>query len=156
MASFRQTKLLIELDLITGINFQLQEYLYFDSDLYGALRTKTASDGLSDPQVFQNILQRFGPYIGPAIMHDGAFRMALEQQQADGTWQPFMVEDKDDSRANNLIDECLRADNCPWLMREIIYHMLGLFGWKAFDDDRKNAGNRPSGAEIAKAVQVPV
>ena len=42
---FTQKKLAIEIDLVTGIDFQLQEYLYFTSEKFGELRTMTDSDG---------------------------------------------------------------------------------------------------------------
>jgi len=150
MAGFTQTKLLIELDLITGINFDLQEYLYFASELFGKLRTKTSSDGISAPQAVQNIIQRFGPYIASGIMHDGGFRNRLEVQSADGSWGQLVL---DESQCNALIDECLRSEKCSWLEREIIYHMLGLFGWIAFEKDRKDDGNKPTTADIQKLIK---
>ena len=153
MAGFTQKKLLVDLNLVTGVDFDLQEYLYFNSDLFGKLRTKTSSDGISAPRLIENIIQRFGPYVASGIIHDGAFRMKLEQQQPDGTWIPFMADDKDDGRANALIDEALKSEGCSWLEREIIYNALQLFGWKAFDDDRKS-GNVPSHADIA-ALNLP-
>ncbi len=147
---FTQTKLLIELDLVSGVNFDLQEYLYFDSKLFGNLRTKTSSDGISAPQAVQNIIQRFGPYVASGIMHDGGFRNRLEVQSMDGTWEPLVL---DESQCNALIDECLRSEKCSWLEREIIYHMLGLFGWVAFESDRKDDGNKPTTADIQKLIK---
>lgn len=149
---FIQTELLIKLDLVTGVDFELQEYLYFNSFHFGKLRTKTKSDGISSPTFVQNIIQRFGPYVASGILHDGAFRMKLERQDADGAWLPFMVDDKDDSRANILIDEALKSENCSWLEREVIYHMLQLFGWKAFDEDRTQV-NKPSQDDLAKLIK---
>ena len=123
---FQQTKLVVEFDLVSGVDFQLKEYLYYNSQQFGQLRTMTASDGLSVPRIVENVVERFGPYLASGIMHDGAFRGKLEQLQEDGTWIPFMITDTNDSRANDLIEECLKSEGCSWLERTIIYHMLGL------------------------------
>lgn len=148
---FTQTKLLVDLNLVTGIDFQLQEYLYFNSEQFGALRTKTSSDGISAPRVVENIIQRFGPYVASGIVHDAGFRDALEKQQADGTWQKLTL---DESRCNALIDECLKSEDCSWLEREIIYNALQLFGWQAFDDDRKTSA--PPNHEDIAALNMPI
>lgn len=149
MAGFTQKKLLIDLDLVTGIDFKLQEYLYFDSDKFGKLRTKTDSDGISAPT--NPMVQRFGPYIASGILHDGSYRIdsegvaKLEQQTISGEWFPLLLTEKE---CNELIEEALKSEGCSWLEREIIYNALQLFGWKAFDDDRKS-GNVPSQKDIA-------
>lgn len=152
MSGFFQTDLLIKLDLKSGINFQLQEYLYFNSDEFGSLRTKTNSDGISVPRVFENAIERFGSYVASGILHDGAFRGCLEQEQQDGSWTPFMTADLNDGRANHLIEEALKSEGCSWLERETIYAMLQLFGWKAFDDDRK-ADNQPTREDLQKLIK---
>lgn len=145
---FQQTTLQINLDLITGINFDLLEYLYFQSKQFGSLRTKTSSDGISG-----GIIPHFGPYVASGILHDGAFRIdevtkiaKLEQLIVDGTWFPLLLDEGD---CNALIDEALRSEGCSWLERQIIYNALQLFGWKAFDDDRHST-NQPTPNDIAQ------
>lgn len=150
---FQQTDLSIKLDLNSGVNFQLLEYLYFNSQEFGQLRTLTTSDGISVPRAIENIIERFGPYVASGIVHDGAFREKLEQLQPNGTWIPFMVTDTNDGRANRLIEEALKSEGCSWLERTIIYHTLQLFGWKAFDDDRDAINNKPTVADIAVLVK---
>lgn len=148
LPGFSQKTLLINLNLITGIDFQPQEYLYFGSEKFGYLRTLTDSDGISG-----GILPHFGPYIASGIMHDGAFRGRLEQQQADGTWMVIGLKDTNDGNANALIEECLKAEGCSWLERTIIYYTLQLFGWKAFDDDRHDLSSKPSEADLAALIK---
>lgn len=149
MAGFTQKKLLIDLDLVTGINFQLQEYLYFDSDKFGKLRTKTDSDGISAPP--NPMVQRFGPYIASGILHDGSYRIdsegvaKLEQQVISGEWFPLLL---NETECNELIEEALKSEGCSWLEREIIYNAIQLFGWHAFSEDR-DSNNRPTQADIA-------
>ena len=146
---FTQKKLQIEIDLVTGIDFQLQEYLYFTSEKFGELRTMTSSDGISGPQITSNIIPRFGPYLASGILHDGAFRDKLEKKNGD-VWFPWTIELEKD--CNLLIEEALESEGCSWLEREIIYNALQLFGWHAFDDDRK-AANQPTQKEVASLVK---
>jgi hypothetical protein len=148
---FIQKKLLVDLNLVTGIDFDLQEYLYFNSEKLGQLRTNTSSDGISAPRITSNIIQRFGPYVASGILHDGGFRNALEVALVDGTWAKLVLDEAD---CNALIDEALKSEGCSWLEREIIYNALQLFGWKAFDDDRKS-GNVPSQSDIAQLNTAP-
>jgi Protein of unknown function (DUF1353) len=153
MAGFVQKELLVKFNLVTGNDMWMQEYLYFNSDLFGALRAMTETDGISDPKILQPMLERFGPYVASGFIHDGAFRGKLEQQQPDGSWAPFMLADMNDGRANQLIEEALKSEGCSWLERTLIYHALEMFGWKAFDDDRADLGNKPSQADLQKLIK---
>lgn len=132
---FNQTKLLVLFDIQNGNFMWPQEYLFFFSAKYGLLRTKTPTDGISDPEVLQFALQKFGKYVASGIIHDGSFKDLLEQQQGDGAWKPLIL--NKDGECNELIDECLKSQGCPWIERELIYDALQLFGWQAFDSDRK-------------------
>lgn len=153
MAGFIQKELLVKFNLVTGDDLTMQEYLYYNSDIFGKLRTMTESDGISDPKILQPFLQKFGPYVASGFIHDGAFKGKLEQQQPDGTWIPFMLDDMNDGRANQLIEEALKSEGCSWLERTIIYHMLQMFGWKAWDDDRMAIGNKPTTEDLQKLIK---
>lgn len=117
-----------------GINFDLLCYIYYQSDKFGLLRTKTSSDGLSVPRAVENIIERYGKYLRAGILHDGAYRGMLEQSLDNGTtWSVWLPDEK---TCNAIIDEALRSLGCSWIERETIYDALQLFGWSAFDADR--------------------
>jgi hypothetical protein len=133
---FHQTRLLVSFHLDTGNYMDLQENLFFTSALFGELRTMTGTDGISDPAALQVFLERFGKYVASGILHDGAFKLRIEQQQADGAWTILNLTE---TQCNKLIDEALKSEGCPWIERELIYDALQLFGWSAFDADRHAA-----------------
>jgi hypothetical protein len=143
---FTQTQLLVK---ISPDWLNLQEYLYFNSNVYGNLRTMTGSDGISDPTWLQVFLERFGEYLYSGIIHDGAYKNNLEQQQTDGTWTKLTLTE---TQANGLIDECMKSQGASWIKRELVYDALQLFGWKAFDDDRTTPPSPPL-ATVALHVQ---
>lgn len=157
MNGFFQQNLLLKLNIVTGVDFQLQEFLYFNSAQFGQLRTMTSSDGISVPRLFENIIQRFGIYLASGILHDGAYRITpltpndLQQQQPDGTWAMLMLSESD---CNALIDEALQSQGCPWLERETIYDSLQLFGWSAFDNDRNTPPIPPATSNTAKSTVI--
>jgi hypothetical protein len=130
---FTQTELLVK---ISPDYIVLQEYLYFSSERFGQLRTKTDSDGISDPKWLQVFLEKFGKYLLSGIIHDGGYKNKLEQLQEDGSWAPITLTEQ---QCNWLVDECMKSQGASWITRELVYDALQLFGWKAFDDDRLTA-----------------
>lgn len=130
---FTQTEILNKFNLVTGNYMTLQEPLYYESSVWGHIRTITGTDGISDPEALQVVLQKFGKYVASGILHDGCFKNNLYQLQGDGSWTKLTLTE---TQANQLIDEALKSEDCSWIERELIYDALQLFGWKAFDDDR--------------------
>jgi len=130
---FSQKKLLVDLNLETGNEIDLQEYLYFKSATFGNLRTRTKkSDGISTPKLFQLALEKFGKYVASGILHDGGFKGDIEQEQPDGSWRWLLLNEHE---CNQLIDEALASQGCPYFERKAIYEALELFGYVAWRED---------------------
>lgn len=130
---FTQTEILNKFNLVIGNYMILQEPLYFESSVWGQIKTQTGTDGISDPESLQFFLQKFGKYVASGILHDGGYKNNLWNLKDDGSWVRLTLTEK---QANQLIDEALKSQGCSWIEREIIYDALQLFSWKAFDDDR--------------------
>ena len=64
MNGFFQQNLLLKLNIVTGVDFQLQEFLYYNSVQFGQLRTMTSSDGISVPRLFESLLCQHPPLDG--------------------------------------------------------------------------------------------
>ncbi len=119
-----------------GINFNLQEHLYFYSVKWGWLRTQTSSDGGSIPEIFWNIIPPIGRLLWSYVLHDGAYQNHMEQLQPSGDWVAVTFAE---IPANDLLAEAGRSQGANEFEIATIYHALNWFGWRAFNEDRKQA-----------------
>lgn len=82
------------------------------------------SDGASIPRIFWNILDPFGDYFGPALIHDYLYSPANTE---------FTRREADD-----ILKEAMFNIGIPWYRRETIYRAVRLCGASSFRGTNKN------------------
>lgn len=93
----------------------------------------STSDGLSSPRIFWSILPPFGKNRWlSANAHDAAYRGTLEVFE-NGQWRKVSHKEYWDER---MILKLLISQGDSKPMAHVIYRVLRLFGWKAFNADR--------------------
>lgn len=132
---FKQTSLNLSSD-IGGINFTLLEPLVYQMKSGKTIRatTGTVTDGVSIPRFARNIIERVGSLFYAGIIHDSAYKDTLEVLDADGGWSKFTM---NEDQADDLIQEAAQSLGASELESVTIHDALHLFGWRAFNDDRK-------------------
>jgi hypothetical protein len=117
-----------------GRNFTLLTPLVFqcaDGRMFRAMIGAT-TDGASTPQVGWNLIPPFGAYWRAAVLHDAAYRCALEQQQVNATWVRVMLP-KD--QADALLLEAMESCGVDFATRETIYEAVTKLGDNAWLGD---------------------
>jgi hypothetical protein len=82
-------------------------------------------------------LKSFGRWWFSYVFHDALFQDKVEISDDDGaTWRHHSFSE---AECNDLLREAMRGQRAaPW-ERGIVWLMLNLFGWRAFDADRRAA-----------------
>lgn len=83
------------------------------------------TDLASTPRIVWNIYPPFGLYTGAAIVHDDLY-----------TTGRFVR-----SKCDAILLEAMEAEGVSWFTRHLIYRMVRLFGWAAWDEHRKEDKN---------------
>lgn len=103
---------------------RLLQPLVFQSDELGYDVTVPAgfnTDFASNLKLFWNIIPPMGRYGRGAVVHDFLYQtQTCERAKADAVLMEGMI-----------------AGGTPWLTRQTIYHAVRLFGWAAWNSDRK-------------------
>lgn len=113
---------------------QLEEYLYYRDSRGNYYRTKTDTDGLSTPRLIWFLIPPFGKIWKSGVIHDAAFRLKLERWNGH-KWVACILNEK---QCNWLIHDAMESQGASWIEHTVIYLALKWFGWRAFDEDRKN------------------
>lgn len=115
-----------------GENFVEQERFHFvrknGQELFTRLRSKT--DGPSIPFAAQFFIRKNGLIWPCGVLHDGGYQNALE----DVNGNPIVLTR---AECDDLILEAMELQGIDFLERKTVYDQLRLWGWKAFNEDRK-------------------
>lgn len=121
-----------------GWHFDLQEWLVFHDDKGNRYRTKTPTDGGSTPWWLWWLIPPFGKRDWWSfIQHDGCFKNLIEiwdfQHSKWVKWNPT------EGQSNRLLYCALTSQGYGRFKKLCVFIALEVFGWKAYDDDRKRA-----------------
>ena len=102
----------------------------------------STTDGVSTPRIIRNLpgYDATGDNWLSGVLHDAAYRGTLLKQSADNTFERAMLTQ---AEADALILEAMTTQGVGVIRRNIIYRALRLFGFKAFNEDRRP--NVPTG-----------
>ena len=121
---------------LDGLNWTVSKPLWYttaDGRVY-RVRPGATTDGPSVPQAAESLLSRTGPQWLCGVLHDAAYREALEVQEADGGWSPANLTK---AEADSLFREALLAQGLSVEKADIFYEAVHVFGEGAFEEDRK-------------------
>jgi hypothetical protein len=91
------------------------------------------TDGLSVPRCIQNIIPATGGDWFSGVLHDSAYRNQLMVFKN----EEWIKADLTREQADDLMLEAMESQGCNIVMRHTIYRALRMFGWKAYNDNRK-------------------
>jgi len=138
-----------------GRNFKLLTWLIYRDSKGRHFRTITDTDGGSTPPWLWPLIPPFGKKDWKAfVLHDGCYRNEIEingfnwnedwlvnweLRRATCTTPTWRKWTPSESESNWLLDDALKAQGYNRLKRLGVKLALCVFGWRAFDDDRKRA-----------------
>ena len=119
-----------------GVRAEMLESVIYVDKRGRQMRTEIGliTDFGSIPDAFRNLIDNRGKLIRSFVLHDGLYQDKIEILQPDGTWTKYTA---DEMESNQLLFESGESVGASELELHTIKLMLDIFGWKAFNEDRK-------------------